>query len=181
MKPYAQYVLLIALLAALGVTYFPALREMDEPTPGTGPITEPHPITLRMCAKEVVVRAVIDDGLSLLDAAALCREVYRLFPDPSGLIYPAVDESTDGTPLTEEERFCRQVIAWTQCRRHADGIEDRLEAEFRVWHCHGTGRLPAPIVFPAELRELARAEWVAESTGQRDSRMSLTGGFTGCE
>jgi hypothetical protein len=171
MKLCAQMSLLIALAAALTFTYWPASTQVHEPIPGTGPVLRPHPISLRTCAKDVIVRAVIDDGLSLPDAAALCGEVHRLLPVPSGLAeYPPLDLSR----TTAEEHLCRQVIGWVESQGNAADTVARLEAEFCNWLCQGAGRLPDPAALcpaPAELLEQAQAEWLAQTGGKRRSRV----------
>jgi hypothetical protein len=170
MKLCAQMGLLIALAVALTFTYWPAPTQDHVPIAGTGPVLRPHPISLRTCAKDVIVRAVIDDGLSLPDAAALCGEVHRLLPVPSGLVeYPPLDLSQ----TTAEEHLCRQVIRWVEAQGNAAETVARLEAEFREWRRQGTG-LPDPADLcpsPAGLLEQAQAEWLAQTGGQRRSRV----------
>jgi hypothetical protein len=176
MKLCAQMGLLIALAVALTFTYWPAPTQDNEPIPGTGPVLQPHPITLRVFANNVIVRAVIDDGLPLPDAAALCREMYSLLPNASGPVF--IDEHVvlDRPPATDEERYCRQVIGWVRVQtydRPADGSVARLEAEYCDWLCQGTGRLPAPAELcpsPADVLEQARADWQAQA-GKRRSRI----------
>jgi hypothetical protein len=185
MKLCLQSILLIALAAGLILTYGRPLDEQYEPIPGTGPILEPHPIALRLCAKELIVQAVIYDGLSLLDAAALRRETFRLLPYAPD--YAADFEPDDEPPITEAERFCRQVIYFVRVQtymRPADEIVARLEAEYREWRLQGGDRLPDPaelVPSPADLLKLARIEWVAESRGFRRDLPPSAGGFAHCE
>jgi hypothetical protein len=171
MKLCAQMGLLIALAVTLVFTYRPVPTEDRVPTPGTGPVLRPHPVTLRICAKDVIVRTVIDDGLSLPDAAALCAEVHRLLPVPEGLVeYPPIDLSE----TTAEEHLCRQVIRWVESQGNAGDTVARLKAEFREWLCQGAGCLPDPATLcpsPAALLEQAQAEWQAQTGGRRRSRV----------
>ena len=121
MKLSVQLVVLIALGLALVVTYSMPSDRQPIAVPGTGPISEPHPITLRACAKAVIARAVIEDGLSLTEAAALLGEVDRLLPDRIPPIVGIEDPSVDGPPTSEAERLCRQAIRWIKARDGARG------------------------------------------------------------
>jgi hypothetical protein len=181
MKLSAQLVVLIALGLALVVTYSMPSDRQPIADPGTGPISEPHPITLRACAKAVIARAVIEDGLSLTEAAALLGEVDRLLPDPIPPIVGIEDPSVDGPPTSEAERLCRQAIRWIKARDGAAEVLARMEAEHREWLRAGTDRLPDPaglIPSPDDLLKQARAEWKAECRGSRDSRPVTAGGFS---
>jgi hypothetical protein len=161
--------LVVAVTAALIFTYGKLPEEKLDRIPGTGPISQPHPVTLRVCAKDVIVRAVIDDGLSLPEAAALCGEIYRLIPDPPGLDFELEDPPADRPPPTDEERLCRRVIDWVAVQRQAEETVARLEAEYREWRSQGTGRLPNPAglaLSPADLLTQARVEWSAQCRGR---------------
>jgi hypothetical protein len=180
MKLCAQMGLLIALAVALAFTFSPVADDQVDPVPGTGPASEPHPITLRACANEVIIRAMIDDGLSLPEAAALCREVYRLLPDPPSLDVLTENDANDRPAATADERLCRHVIGWVRTRPQTAATVARLEAEFREWLRQGTGRLPDPqglVPSPTDLLKKARAEWVAFSRGNRRRHPPGGGGF----
>ena len=135
-------------------------------------------------AKDVIARAIIDDEMSLTDAAALFGEIYRLLPDPPGLDFAFDDPPADGPPPTVEERLCQRVIDWVKTGRVDAEIVARLEAEFREWRREGTGRLPDAaglVTSPAELLKQARrvagpVQWEATrptASGGRCRQMSI--------
>lgn len=174
MKLSVHYVLPTALAVALVITLGATSVTPEETVPGTEPISEPLPTTLRSCAKDVLARAINDDGMSLTDAASLLGEVYRLLPDPPGLDFTLDDPHSDGSPPTVEERLCRRVIDWVKSGRVDAEAVARLDAEFRGWRQERTGRLPDPTGLAqssAELLQQARTEWLAQCGGKRRGRM----------
>jgi hypothetical protein len=101
-------------------------------------------------AKQLVARDVAVGRRSLLEAAALFRDLPRL---PPGLTTPSVERRDWGQDLpaeTEEERLCIRVIGfvrgvlWEQPDvARLEAAQTRLEAEFWAAICdQGTIRLP---------------------------------------
>ena len=118
----------------------------------------------------MIAWAIIDDGMSLTDGAALFGEIYRLIPDSPGLHFTLADPAAGGPPPTDEERLCRRVIDWVKYRNPGADVMARMEAEFREWHREGTGHLPDPaglVPSSAELLKQARDEWLAQNSGKR--------------
>jgi hypothetical protein len=115
---------------------------------------------LRIFAKRQLARETAAGRRSLVEAAALFRELNRLPP----ALQPA--EGPFLTGRTEEERLCRQVIGYVANLEHdrseaaADAAVARLEAELQEeLERHGAVRLldPADLPSAAELKEQARA------------------------
>jgi hypothetical protein len=121
------------------------------PTPAAAAPSEGWSSTVpaRIFAKRLIARDVVAGGRSLLEAAALFRELNRLppkLPDmPLG--YPIV-WTQPGPARSAEEQLCWQVISWVRSTQTEEmpGREDvavRLEAEVQVmlWD-PGAIRLP---------------------------------------
>ncbi len=179
MKLSVHCLLLIAVAAGLVFTFGEVSNSLEEQTPGIGPISEPHPITLRSCAKEVIARAIIDDEMSLTDAAALFGEVYRLIPDPPGLDFTFDAPAAVGPPPADEERLCRRVIDWLKYRNPGAEVMARLDAAYREWRREGTGHLPDPaglVPSSTELLKQARAVWLVARLGKQRGRTPAAAG-----
>jgi len=99
------------------------------------------------CAKGLITQEVIQGRQPLLDAAALFGALNRLSPDPRGLWVSDVDNSQWRFPAgTDEEKLCRQVVAWVSHRTlpdQADAVVARLAAEYR-WELHTRGAIGLP-------------------------------------
>lgn len=100
-------------------------------------------IQRRIRAKARVVDELIDGRLTLFEAAALFRRLND--PSPASAAHLARDCPGD----SEEERLCRQVIAWVRVtlpQRPADVADEmgaRFEEELREHkECHGVVILP---------------------------------------
>jgi hypothetical protein len=120
----------------------------DECAPASGAVAEEWygSRELRIPAKQLVAREAADGRWSLVEAAALFRELDRLPPAlhndflPPGL----------GGVRTEEERLCRQVIYWVSHRLAPEapagaGAVARLDAELSAELQRPEGpRLPDP-------------------------------------
>jgi hypothetical protein len=155
----------LALAGAAAIAF--ALRL---PTPDYGPVPESAavaeewygPREVRILAKHVVAREAAAGTRSLVEAAALFRELDRLppaAPDPSSV-----------PPYrgwrSEEERLCRQVMAFARQVLHDDPpARDRAEARLagqlqEELRNPGAIRRPDPAELEplAELLERARAE-----------------------
>jgi hypothetical protein len=112
-----------------------------------------------------LAREVAAGQRSLVEAAALFRELNRLSPDVSALTTPDFDPSPLSDPVhTKEERLCRQVVQWVDTLRlvaspeYADAAVARLNAEYRELRKHGEIRLPDSSSLPSNqtLLEFAR-------------------------
>jgi hypothetical protein len=126
---------------------------------------------LRLVAKDRIARDTADGRLSLLQAAALFRELNKLPPAPA---QPTrVDSSLDIPADTEEAWLCRQVAAHVRVALRADPARAeaavaRLEAEFRARsRTAGALRLPGPPPGEAvdELLRQARARLAEQQRG----------------
>jgi hypothetical protein len=112
-----------------------------------GPQTEllvpgDHEAEARGRTKDEVIRRLLDGRLTLPEAAAWFRSVNR--PSRTG-----VDLLARYPGASEEERLCRQVIAWAKARAEsqsfsqAEVVGQRLEAELRAClEREGKVRLP---------------------------------------
>jgi hypothetical protein len=170
MKQIAQSTLLILLPAFLALTVGLPQDPGVDPVEAAGRVTEPYPVTLRVCAKNVLARAIVDGRLSLPEAAALWREVLRRLPDEKGLTFAAECDLLEQPPATEEERLCRHMILWVKTLGKATVVA-RVEAEYLEWR-QGDGRLPIAdelVPSPDELLDLARDEWLTETRGSGHS------------
>jgi hypothetical protein len=99
----------------------------------------------RMAAKRVVVADLAAERLTLLEAAARFRDLNALSPDSLHYVRTCYPGTTD------EERLCRQVIAWTETELHerraddAERVVARLRAELgELLGRDGGIRLPDP-------------------------------------
>ena len=78
-------------------TFGAVSNSLEEQVPEIGPISEPRiQSPLAACAKDVIAWAIIDDGMSLTDGAALFGEIYRLIPDSPGLHFTLADPAAGG-------------------------------------------------------------------------------------
>ena len=132
----------------------------------------------RLIAKEQVARDVVAGRLSLLQAAALFRELNKLIPRPAKPT--VVDTSIDIPADTDEAWLCRQVVyhvrvALTTDPLRARAAVSRLEADFaaELRQC-GAIRLPDASALPPvrqllgqgrDLRTAARTPAAADSRG----------------
>jgi hypothetical protein len=96
----------------------------------------------REAAKRRATRELLAGRLTLTQAAACFRDVDAA----SGLPSTVLQGYARGT--TEEERWCRQVIAWAEIEAEAAGsagnrrpTRDRLEAELRRLLAAGGGKV----------------------------------------
>jgi hypothetical protein len=152
--PHSRLFLAVVVVGSLSVVWCrpspapvgrPPFVELDD---GAGPF--PEVVFLRQAAKRRLAREFADGRRSLLTTAALFRELDRLPPAVPPV--PSVDPKSHSIGIpgrTEEERFCRQVIAWVEFPGvPPDQIPAavlRLEAEF--WEAlerEGAIRLPDP-------------------------------------
>ena len=114
-----------------------------------GPV--PDTIRLRIRAKDLLVEELASGRLTLLDAAALFRELDGV---PPVLVYPTIpdrDPPIRLVCLTEDERYCVRVITFARNSLRADRsgrakiVTERLVAEFEASaFLSGTIRLPDP-------------------------------------
>jgi hypothetical protein len=132
----------------------------DPPAPQCEVITPPFPesMTLRYLAKQRLAREAAVGQRSLVEAAALFRELNRLPPrlDSSAMCLPG---------QSEEEQLCIQVIAYVAKPENdwppatVEAAVARLEAELRTEKQRAGGVvLPSPAGLPTadELVERAR-------------------------
>jgi hypothetical protein len=136
-------------------------------------------VILRAIAKNQVAREVAAGRNSLPEAAGLFRALDRLAPESA----PASEWFGDDLPpnipgRTDEERLCRQVVAYVRVALR-DGPADvaaavvaRLEAEFREeLRQRGTIRLPDPSELPPVQQLLEQARKLrTEAEQQRQLR-----------
>jgi hypothetical protein len=97
----------------------------------------------RITAKGEVIRRLIDGRVTLGEAAAWFRTLNR--PSAAG----GRDFTADFPGATEEERLCRQAIAWAKSKARVssasreEAVGRRLEAEFaQLQSRDGVVRLP---------------------------------------
>jgi hypothetical protein len=136
-----------------------------------GPAGErlPEMMFVRIWAKNLVAREVIEGRRSLVEAASLFGALNRLPPespplallDANGPVWHSrvrtederhVDPPAWPFPLgTDEDRLCRQVVVWVdrllidEARERADAAVARLVTEYgEELHRHGAIRLPDP-------------------------------------
>jgi hypothetical protein len=98
----------------------------------------------RVLAKDQVVREVLADRMTLLQAAAWFRRLNTATPEipgPDPRNYPG---------RTEGERYCRQVLLWARMETeeltpsHAEEIRCRLEAELAAHLASHNGEVVLP-------------------------------------
>jgi hypothetical protein len=168
MKRKAQLAVLIASAAAIVFTFGTSPEADEQPVAAAAPVVEPPKVTLRVCAKEVLARAVVERRLSLPEAAALWRAVHRRLPDDRRLYWAAADDPSEA-PANEVDQLFGHVIRWVKTLGNTTEAVARLEAEYRDWRQSGAGRLPDLAgldLSPDELLNRARDEWLAESRGR---------------
>jgi hypothetical protein len=145
-------------IAVIGVVSVIAFALICRPPTGDGPTPQwvldegavrfPEVMMLRLAAKKILAREFMDGQRSLLSTAALFRDLDQLPPEPPPV--PSTDRMTHdiGVPgRTDDERFCRQVIAWLEFPgvppEQIPAIVERLEVEFwQELDRHGVIRLP---------------------------------------
>ena len=151
-------VLALCLLAALTVVR-PTADPTESPVAGSEELS-PSTMSARLFAKMLVAADAAAGRLSLVEAAALFRELHRLPPGP--LPIQSVLEnrcwSKHLPDRTEDEQLCLWVIGYI-FGQPDDGLPSgsaaavqRLEAEFAEELSRGNIRLPA--VPPAAIEEL---------------------------
>jgi hypothetical protein len=122
-------------------------------------------VYLRLVAKGLIARDVAAGRRSLVEAAALFRELDRL--PPASIELARLDEVDASLPIpgqTEEERLCRHVLAYVRAAL-AGGEPDRAEAAltrladefFAERRVRGAIQLPAPDSGESVREVLARA------------------------
>jgi hypothetical protein len=140
---------------------------------------------LRLVAKDRIAHDTAAGRLSLLQAAALFRELNRLSPAPA---QPTRVDSSLGIPADSEEAWlCRQVAAHVRVALRADPARAeaavaRLEAEFFAeLRTHGTIRLPDPAALEPvhDLLERTRAQLAEQQRGGRGPRPGGSAGRPG--
>jgi hypothetical protein len=149
----------LALAGAVALTC--ALRP---PAPEDGPLPDSvtvgeewyGPWEVRILAKQLVAQEAAAGARSLVEAAALFRELDRLPPACSNhFLPPRIDRVR-----TEEERLCRQVVFWVGDRLAPEapaGAVARLDAELRTELQRPNGpRLPDPATLESVESLLAR-------------------------
>ena len=164
-------VLVGALVGAFVATFIvPAPRRDEPPVAVSENLGDMVPTTmrLRLLAKRRIAYEAAASRRSLVEAAALFRELNRLPPAAPDLALGDWDETLLRVPVrTDEERLCRQVVEWVyrvlrsevSPESAAEAVE-RLEAEWQeVLRRHGAIRLPDSAVQPPvqELLEAARS------------------------
>lgn len=172
-KPPTATLLLLALTAgALVVALYPRPPLPAEPlwpgvSEGDRRLSETR--MLRHFAKALIADEVIGGRRPLLEAAALFGALNRLPPEPLPLSVADVDPSLWRIPArTDEERLCRQVVAWVSHRTprdQADAAVARLAAEYR-WEVHAQGAIRLP--------DLASLEWPHELLARVRKSLSET-------
>jgi hypothetical protein len=136
----------------------------------------PDLVPLRSQAKEVVAREVIAGRRSLLQAAALFRELDRLPPGPFDLA--RLDGADAAAPIpgrTDDERYCRHVLAWVRTILNdappgrTEATVAQLGAEFHdVLRREGTVRLPDPSTLEP-VDELLKRAWAELPAAQQQA------------
>jgi hypothetical protein len=152
MRTAPRKFLAVALAVALPIAF---CRRPPEPDPAAEPVISgvlggaaPGAVALRVLAKGQLALDVAARRRSLVEAAALFRELDRLPPAPAR---PAWLDPTLHIPAdTEEGRLCRQVVAAVRAELGAEpdraaAAVARLEAAFwEELRRHGEIRLPDP-------------------------------------
>jgi hypothetical protein len=171
------FVFAVAWLVALVLGRRPGPANEPAPTPVITTLTQgwPAAIPLRITAKRQIAREVIAGERSLLESAALFRELNRLpprLPDlcPGDPLMRAVRGASPGG----DEELCVQVISWVRSSSPGempgrDAAAARLEAEFlALVRDGGAIRLPdAASVTPVQdliaraRNAMTQAEWEA--------------------
>src|SRR5262245_37262773 len=141
MKRWPAVILALTLSGALAVVFCPRVPGPDEliPPTETEALAEGFPETpaLRMLAKKLIALEAAAGRRSLVEAAALFRELNRL--PPEAILVPPMNEAFPRSRLpgrTDEERLCRQVVVYASVALgdgppgDAEAAVARLEAEF---------------------------------------------------
>lgn len=178
-RQYAAFAFVAA--AGLYLAFRPRPSELDDPPEANPAEPLPEIVLLRNHARTRIVDEVIDGRRSLLEAAALFRELDRL-PPTAAVQFGRIPFPLPITTRTEEEQYCRAVAVWVWSRvvvpqSPGDGNSDeraavavaRLVAEFEdELTRRGAIRLPDPSTLESadSLIERARAE-SAKSLRQR--------------
>jgi hypothetical protein len=155
MKPICVNSVVVGVVGlALVVTFRPAPAPPEADRPAivvTASAMVPELVRLRIAAKDRLAREVAAGTRSLLDAAALFRELNRLPPTVGD---PAPDAGVDA-PIsipgrTDDERRCQEVLLYVHAAFNHGSERDlepvkRVAAEFfRILHDEGGIRLPDP-------------------------------------
>jgi hypothetical protein len=180
MKPGMPHAILLAAIVGLALTFHCEPQEQQERSSVVWHVSEPSAVDLRICARELIVRAFIEDRLSLPEAAALFREVDRLLPPPPVSRLATDDDRLGPMPASDDEYFCRIVTCWIRDRVESPEIITRLDEEFHACLDAGDGRLPEPkdlMARPTDLLGLAWTEWLTESYGIAVRARPTAGGF----
>src|SRR5262245_43905561 len=183
MKITPQQCLIGLVVIALLLVFWPGRSEWERGAPVTLTDAIPDTIVLRVHAKLQIAREVAEGRRSLVEAAALFRELNRLPPAAPDLTLGDGNQSALRAPVsTDEDRLCRQVVEYVDRVLRKEGslesaAETRagLETEFRAaLKSHGVIRLPDPSALTSvqELLDAARAR-------QRNCRPANNGHDTG--
>jgi hypothetical protein len=169
MRVSPRLFLAAALPGALAVVYCrpaPEPAAVDPPSEAARPF--PEVVRLRPIAKWLVARDTAAGRRTLVEAAALFRELNRL---PPAVALSEWFEAPPPVPVdTEEGRLCAGVLAHVHIALSGDPAAQaaaaaRLAAEFRTdVRARGAVRLPDPSALPParDLLERARA-WETEA------------------
>jgi hypothetical protein len=118
----------------------------DEPS-----ATVPDVIRRRILAKDLLVEELASGRRSLIETAALFRDLDRVPPETLYTTALDPDPPLRLTSPTEDERYCSVVIAVTRNvlrvsqPERAEVVVERLLSEFEAERClKGTIRLPIP-------------------------------------
>jgi hypothetical protein len=174
MKITPQKCLIGLVVIALLLVFWPARSEWERGQSAAVTMMKavPDTIVLRIHAKLQIAHEVADGRRSLVEAAALFRELNRLPPEAPELTLGDWEQSVLRAPVSsDEDRLWRQVVECvdlvlrkevsSEC---AEEVMARLEAEFRAApRRHGVIRLPdASTLTPVrELMDAARARRAA--------------------
>jgi hypothetical protein len=174
---------LAVLLAACPAVVFVRCPSGPDGPPGAGSGEAARPgeqfeaVDVRSAARAQLAREAAAGQRTLLEAAALYRELNRLPPTTAAPRYVDPRDPLADLPLaTEEALLCRQVILYADTvlreerrDREAEAAVARLEAEFFAeLRAHGSIRLPAPPPGEPveELLRQARARAVEQQRGR---------------
>jgi hypothetical protein len=115
------------------------------------PATVPDVIRRRILAKIHLVEELAADRISLIEAAALFRDLDRVPPETNYSTVPDPDPPLRLTTPTEDERYCEVVIRVARNNLRvsqpdrAEAVIAHLVSEFEAERClKGTIRLPNP-------------------------------------
>jgi hypothetical protein len=121
---------------------------------------ESEALVLRIRAKDRIVEDLVLGRRSLVEAAALFRELDRLPPQAKYLAIPDPDPPLRLVSPTEEEQYCTAVITYARNSLRvmqpdqAEAVTGRLVTEFWAERCErGEVRLPV-VTAPEPVREL---------------------------